>query len=774
MIPGNLNKTHDNPTGRRSEAGRPSAAVKRIIVFVVLAWSAALAHAQVPSQILINHWPGSDAAPELYPWALLRGTGPDDYRVFANGRSLALAQGRSGSQPASLRAEERMPSGDLALMDAQGNSYVLSSRSGRCQLASHDAQLRPRYVVALQLTTNQDAGCYAMAVAPDGTAYVRDSGDGLLVVDANGEQLADVALQLPPGAGLDARGFALLGDRFILAWSRFEPGVGFHHWIGAYALDGNLLWQQPRPDDVDEVALALESQGIVLVEELASLPISVRVSRFAADGTALPTGFAAAALDSTYLSIEGVQADSTRIAVRAYLGQVDVVLVWRAGFAQALQLTAPADESINDFALAEQGRVYAVSNSHLLRFAANGAGELDVPPPAGVMPRRLLRLNEQQWLVATTQTDLHASVLQLDGNYTLLRSDPITGPARTQVETAAHTAGRTYFSTYTPEAPAQAMLRALDERGRSLWTKPGNFRHLRAGSYGVWAFDNSSATRYQPDGNVSVTLDLQNAYAQPVTVQSFPDLADGLYALGSAGPQLCRLVHLTAAGLSVLRDIPANCLNVDAKVTADGAFNQISAGVLSRLDAHGVPLWSIPALASEYIHSVLPTNGLLLIGSNGLRRISSDGAPLWSAALFPGANSFVVGSNHVYQIASGAPARVQRLRLSDGVIEGETALPLELGANAYLDDAVVANDGSLASSWRQLAQFSGEICSAISVNSSLEPQALQRWTRGCGGRNTVWSHENAVYTLITTKLDGDVARPAVIRAGGELLLSGFE
>jgi hypothetical protein len=240
----------------------------------------------------------------------------------------------------------------------------------------------------------------------------------------------------------------------------------------------------------------------------------------------------------------------------------------------------------------------------------------------------------------------------------------------------------------------------------------------------------------------------------------------------------CALVKLTVAAVEPQSSV-VGADSCTGPVGVDGSRIASSAdGNWRRYSVAGVPVWTVPRLPQETVVRLLPDNSLILAGRSHLRRLAADGSVSWDRPIAEDAdNSGVVAASPdwIYRIRNDGPLRVEQYRAIDGVPTGEVGMPWVEGDPGSLHRARVDADGSLAFAvGRKIGEEFDQQLTIVSVQSDLDVVPTQTWSRGAFSVHAIWSEAGSTYSALTAPLDGGVMRPLIIRAGGEILVDGFE
>lgn len=712
-----------------------------------------------------------------YPDTLLTRPGLGEYRIVNASGTLHMARGEWGVAPEVAFPESffSTSAGPVAtgIVAADGSTTVLSN----CRVLRYDSSFRPVFRTGpLQLTSYQDPGCIALAVAASGTTYVRDSGNGVLVIDAAGVQQDTLPLALPAGTDLDAYAMVAAGDVVVIAGS-----VGNQvPWIGAANAAGQILWSHVIDTAVSggwSARLVVEAGQIhALFATSVSGGAHVLLRRFDLDGNEVATGYTDALVPSN---------PGTRMIVRGGSTAINTsdqrLLLWRTGQSAPTVLAAPDAASIGSFDIAPDGRIFALAAWQLLRFETDGSLGAVVDPQPALFPLQLSVIDSTRIVVSAWLEDgEQVGVAQFDGNLAMQRVHPLVGVPRLALSNFAEGGARRYLVATdfeTAASRANSFLIATDAKGRELWRRTGDFTRLAADAEGVWATRDRVAVRFGVNGEELGSQDL-SAYVQQ---SQFPRLYAGQAGevfldsdLVPGAPGECRVVVVTVAAAQPL---PGQPCGDGRAISLDGELIRSYQGALVRTRRDGTLRYSVPINPGESGLGILADGSVLVGGTTTRRLLSADGELRWS---LPSSNApsevdaLFFGSDVVYRVHGAAPVMVSKHRLSDAVLIGETQLghvgpePLNIGAGR------VDAEGRLLLVGQRRVDTDNWVLTTHVVEPDLSVRAPQVWARGASAVRGVWSDNAAVYAAIGSPLDYRQARPAIIRAGGEIWVHGFE
>ncbi|MEZ5467201.1 MAG: hypothetical protein R3F18_06000 [Lysobacterales bacterium] len=709
--------------------------------------------------------------------ALLNGPGSSEYRMVSASGTLHLARGHWGEGPETALPESSFAVSagirTTAVLAGDGSTTVLSD----CRLLRYDADFRPVFRTGpLQLTTLQDPGCHALATTANGSSFVRDGGNGVLVIDAAGVQRDPLPLPLPGGTDLDAYAMVTVGDRVVVAGSAGNQ----RPWIGLANAAGQLLWSHviDTPDGIGWSARLASEGGEIHALFATADPGGARVllRRYDVDGNELPTGHP----DTVVSDFPG-----TRLSVRGGSTVIHTndgrLLRWRTGESAPSLIEAPGSTNFHDFDLDAAGRIFAIAEQQVLRYESDGSLGAVINTGPTLRPLQLAAIDDNKIVVSAWQDDAgQLGIAQFDADLVLQRVDPLMGVPRVALTHYAESGAQRYLiaSDYeTLASRVNSLLIATDAQGRELWRRLGDFSILAADTDGVWTIRDQSAVRFAATGEELGSQDL-TAHVQ---AGQFPRL----YA-GQAGeafldsnvvpgaPGECRVVVVTVAGLNPLVSGPCGGQRA---ISRDGELLKIFQGALVRTRRDGTQRYSAPLIDGESNFLPQADGSAVLLGMSNWRLISADGEVRWLLPRSTAPNEvdeLFLGSELVYRVFGSAPVMVSQHRLADGVLLGQTQLghvsPNLLNIGAGRVDA----EGRLLLVGQDRVDNDNWILTTHVVEPDLSLRVPQVWTRGASNVRGVWSDNGAVYAAIASPLDHRQIRPAIIRAAGEIWVDGFE
>ena len=749
----------------------------RIAGFLLLWALSPDSFAQYSSHQLVAHWPAAPRPMLGSSRVLLSEPGSSGYRIVSASGILRLAKGSWGDSPELAIAESSFTTSagtrTRAVIAADGSMMMLSN----CRLLRYDADFRPVFRTGpLQLTTNQDPGCYALATTAGGTTYVRDSGNGVLVIDAAGVQQDPLPLPLPGGTDLDAYAMVTVGESVVVAGS-----VGNQRpWIGLANAAGQLLWSHviDTPDGIGWSTQLASEAGEIYALFATSDPGGARVllRRYDVDGNELPTGHA----DTVVSAFPG-----TRMIVRGGSKVIDTddgrLLRWQTGESAPSLIEAPGSTYFYSFDVDAAGRLFAIAEQQLLRYEPDGSLGATINTGPTLRPLQLAAIDGNRIVVSAWQDDAgQLGIAQFDGDLALQRVDPMMGVPRVALTHYAESGAQRYLiaSDYETEAGrVNSLLIATDAKGRELWRRSGDFSILAADIDGVWTVRDQSAVRFAATGEELGSQDL-SAYVQ---LGQFPRLRAG--QAGEAfldsdvvpgAPGECRVIVVTVAGLDPL--ISGPCGGQRA-VSVDGELTRTFQGALVRTRRDGTQRYSVPLIDGESSFLPQADGSAVLLGMSNWRLISATGEVRWLLPRSTELNEvdgLFLGSDLVYRVSGAEPVMVSKHRLADGALLGQTQLghvgPDLLNIGAGRVDA----EGRLLLVGQHRVDNDNWVLTTHVVEPDLSLRVPQIWARGASNVGGVWSENGAVYAAIGSPLDDRQTRPAIIRAAGEIWVDGFE
>ncbi|MGE4070657.1 MAG: hypothetical protein AB7E72_05725 [Lysobacterales bacterium] len=709
--------------------------------------------------------------------ALLSGPGSNEYRIVSASGTLHLARGNWGESPELANPESSFAvsagTRTIGVVAVDGSTTVLSN----CRLLRYDADFRPVFRTGpLQLTTLQDPGCHALATSASGTTYVRDSGNGVLVIDAAGVQQNPLPLPLPGGTDLDAYAMVTVGDRVVVAGSASNQ----RPWIGLANAAGQLLWSHviDTPDGIGWSARLASEGGEIHALFATADPGGARVllRRYDVDGNELPTGHP----DTVVSDFPG-----TRLSVRGGSTVISTndgrLLRWRTGQPAPSLIEAPGSTNFYGFDLDAAGRMFAIAEQQVLRYESDGSLGAVINTGPTLRPLQLAAIDGNKIVVSAWQDNLgQLGIAQFGADLALQRVDPLMGVPQVALSHYAESGAQRYLiaSDYETEAGrVNSLLIATDAKGRELWRRNGDFSILAADTDGVWTIRDQTAVRFAATGEELGSQDL-TAYVQ---AGQFPRLHAG--QAGEAfldsnvvpgAPGECRVIVVTVAGLNPLASGPCGGQRA---VSLDGELLKIYQGALVRTRRDGTQRYSVPLIDGESSFLPQADGSAVLLGMSNWRLISATGEVRWLLPRSTAPNTvdgLFLGSEFVYRVFGSAPVMVSKHRRSDGVLLGETQLghvgPELLNIGAGRVDA----EGRLLLVGEDRIDNDNWVLTTHVVEADLSLRVPQVWARGASNVRGVWSDNGAVYAAIASPLDNRQTRPAIIRAAGEIWVDGFE
>lgn len=664
-------------------------------------------------------------------------------------------------------------------MDADGSSTVLWPFGILCRLFQHDAQLRRvRLTVATAPEGPQYQTCTVLALADDGTAFMRELGRALLHVDAAGVQQPDVPLQLAANIWLDPYALALLADRPLVAGSVTAEDER-RPWLGAFDITGTPLWSHTltAAGDGGWRARMLTYAGAVDVVFYAdSTPGRLLFRRYDAAGNDLPTGFADLVRPGGLSPIGKFVAGGGSRAVHALIEGLDRLLYWRTGYSEALELAAPRGEPIDDYELADDGSLIVLAGTHLLRYSIAGQVVQSAAIDATLRGRKVRILGDGRVAVAATRVDGGAAVVQFESDLSPARTDTLIGSPGAVIDTTAQSDQRVYLTT------SNSRLIAVDRKGRSLWQwqwqAPSRFLTMVGDESGVWAMGGGRADRFSADGESLASHSLVGHFHPGLMVRAFAAPDGAVWVTGkSDGLGGCTLVKLTVAAVEPQSSVSGTA-SCTGPVGLDGTRIASSTdGYWLRYSVTGFPLWSVLRLPQEAVVRLLPDNSLVLASRARLRRLAADGSVSWERPIVEvpdDTSALAASADWIYRIRSDGSLRVEQYRAIDGEHTGDVVIPWIHTDPVSLNRARVFPDGSLSFAvGRQIGESDNEL-TFVSIESDLDLVPTQTWSRGATSIHAIWSEAGSIYSALSAALDGAIVRPVIIRAGGEFLVDGFE
>lgn len=746
--------------------------MKSVGVLLLLALSPGVL-AQYSSHQLVADWPATPRALGGYPYVLLAGPGLSEYRVVNASGSWHLGRGHWGEAPEMAVGDSGFTSATgsriTGVLAADGSTVVLSN----CRVIRYDPSFRPVFRTGpLQLTTYQDPGCFAVAATSSGNTYVRDSGDGVLVIDPAGVQQDPLPLALPSDVYLDSAAMVAVGDRIAVAGNA-GPG---RPWVAVSDEAGQILWS--RVIDTADIGawsaqLAVEG-GQIHALFATSEPGGARtlLRRFDVDGNEVATGHADTLVPAF---------PDARLVVRGGSTVVDTgddrLLLWRAGQSAPMVLAAPDAAPIFSFDVAADGRVFALSDWQVLRFETNGTLGAVVDPRPAWLPLRLSVIDSNRIVVsAWLDAAEHVGIAQFDSNLAMQRVDPLIGTPRLSLSLFAEGGAKRYLLARDSEIPAESLLIATDAKGREFWRRSGNFTRMVADSQGVWVARDGLVERFGANGEQLGSQDL----ATHLATGEFPRLFAGqfgeVYLDSSVVPQApgeCRVVVVNLSGIEPLASQPCGDSRV---IGVDGEVVRTYQSALVRTRRDGTQRFSIPITGQQSVSGIHTDGSVLVLGLSNWQSISADGVVRWSlprSALTNEVDAFILGSDVAFRVYGAAPVTVGKHRLADGVLIGETQLG-HVGERLNIGAARVDADGRLLLVGERRVDSDNWVLTTHVVEPDLSLRVPQVWTRGASTVRGLWSELGSVYLAIGSPLDYRQNRPAIIRAGGEIWVNGFE
>jgi hypothetical protein len=734
------------------------------------------------SPVLVNQWLPADEAIPATPRLLLARPGTGDFRLLSTYGNLLLADGNAATG-LGRAVHEGLGVADIWMdgrMDADGTSTVLWPRGNQCRLFQHDAQLgRVRLTAVAVPEGPQYQTCTALALADDGTAFMREHGRALLHVDAAGVQQPDVPLQLTANIWLDPDALALLAGQPLVAGAVTAKEERLP-WLGAFDVTGALLWSHTLTAAGDGYWRArMLTQGDwvdVLFESASNNVLRLLIKRYDAAGNEQDTGFAEAVRPGGLNFIGKFVAGGGSRVVHVRLDGLDRLLYWRAGYSEALALESPSGGPIDDYELADDGSLIVLAGTHLLRYSVSGQAVQSAAIDATLRGRKVRILGDDRVAVAATRVDGSAAVIQFNADLSPGRTDTLIGSPGSVIDTTAQSDQRVYLST------SNSRLIAVDRLGRSLWSWqwPGSsrFQTMVGDESGVWAMGGGRADRFSADGEPLASHSLVGHFHPGLLLRAFAAPDGATWVTGkSDGLGGCTLVKLTVAAVEP-RSSVSGTASCSGPVGLDGTrIASSSDGYWLRYSVTGVPLWSVLRLPQETVVRLLPDNSLVLASPSRLRRVAANGNVSWDRSIIEvpdDTSALAASADWIYRIRSDGSLRVEQYRPIDGVPTGDVVVPWIHSEPVSLNRARVFPDGSLSFAvGRKIDETESEL-TLVSVESDLDVLPTQTWSRGASNIHAIWSEAGSIYSALSATLDGAVVRPVIIRAGEEFLVDGFE